>query len=163
MAKERTLPIGLDLGPAIARMREIAAEAGDHLLLGDGPAHPDAALLDLCAEIAHQRKVAEATDRAYIANLRPLYLRSAADQADHDARRQEMDKASRSFAHLLRRASKLPATTAAGIFAKAIAVRSSHTGATVLAKSLAEDLIACPGLRTSLWPAGEPETAGDRP
>lgn len=162
MAKERILPPHPDLGPAIARMRAIAAEAGNHLLLGDGPAHPDAALLDLCADIAHQRKVAEDTYRTYLDGFKPLYLRTPADQATHDARQQEHDKASRSFALLLRRASKLRATTAAGIFAKAIVVRSSQTGASKLAMSLAEDLITCPGLRTSLWPAdpGEDSIGG---
>jgi hypothetical protein len=58
---------------------------------------------------------------------------------------------------LTRQAAKLRATTPAGIFAKALVVRSSHTGAAVLAMSLADELIACPGLRQSLWPA---ETAG---
>jgi hypothetical protein len=58
---------------------------------------------------------------------------------------------------LTRQAAKLRAMTPAGIFAKALAVRSSHTGAAVLAMSLADELIACPGLRQSLWPV---ETAG---
>ena len=31
----------------------IAAEAGDHALLADGPPHPDAALLDASAEALH--------------------------------------------------------------------------------------------------------------
>ncbi len=43
--------------------------------------------------------------------------------------------------------------TPAGIYAKALLVRSSTTGATELAMSLAIDLLDCPGLRESLWPA----------
>jgi hypothetical protein len=50
---------------------------------------------------------------------------------------------------------KMKATTAAGIYAKAAVVRASKTGAADLAMSLAEDLLACPGLRAALWPAGE--------
>jgi hypothetical protein len=49
---------------------------------------------------------------------------------------------------------KMKATTAAGIYAKAAVVRASKTGAADLAMSLAEDLLACPGLRATLWPAG---------
>lgn len=77
--------------------------------------------------------------------------RAAAEQVT--ALTQARDDATRAFSHLLRRAAKIAATTAAGIYAKALAVRSSHTGAATLAMSLANDLIACPGLRASLWPA----------
>jgi hypothetical protein len=59
---------------------------------------------------------------------------------------------------LLLRAGKMRAATAAGVYGKALLVRSSRTGTQVLAKSLAEDLMAMPGLRASLWPAG---TDGD--
>src|SRR5258708_31175107 len=37
----------------IARFREIVADTNDALLLAEGSAHPDAALLDLCAEALH--------------------------------------------------------------------------------------------------------------
>jgi hypothetical protein len=54
---------------------------------------------------------------------------------------------------LLRRAGKLRATTPAGVYAKALLVRSSLTGASTLARSLADDLIACDDLRQTLpWP-----------
>jgi hypothetical protein len=52
---------------------------------------------------------------------------------------------------------KMKATAAAGIFAKAAVVRASKTGAADLAMSLAEDLLAAPGLRAALWPAEEVE------
>jgi hypothetical protein len=65
----------------------------------------------------------------------------------------------RAFDQAMRRvlfkAKKLKATTAAGIYGKALIVRSSRSGAMLLAMSLAEDMIAWPGLRESLWPAGE--------
>jgi hypothetical protein len=48
---------------------------------------------------------------------------------------------------------KKPAQTPAGIYAKALVVKSSMTGAAKLARSLAADLIACRELRESLWPA----------
>jgi len=54
---------------------------------------------------------------------------------------------------ILRRIAKLRAITPAGIYAKALVVRASRTGAPVLAMSLATDMIASPGLRASLWPA----------
>ena len=59
---------------------------------------------------------------------------------------------------LMNRIRKIRAQTAAGIFAKALVVRSSRTAAPVLAMSLAEDLIANNALRASLWPAESRET-----
>ncbi len=41
---------GPELGPVMARMREIAAQSGDTLLLANGPPHADFELLDLCAD-----------------------------------------------------------------------------------------------------------------
>jgi len=52
-----------DLSAAIERMRQIAIEAGDHLLLGDGPPHPDHVLLDLCAEAVRLKRIAERSYR----------------------------------------------------------------------------------------------------
>src|SRR4030088_1399607 len=43
----------------IARFREIVADTNDALLLAEGSAHPDAALLDLCAEALHLLSHAE--------------------------------------------------------------------------------------------------------
>jgi hypothetical protein len=58
---------------------------------------------------------------------------------------------------LLRAIAKIPALTPAGIYAKALIVKGSKGGAAGLAKTLAEDLIACRELRESLWPAPERE------
>lgn len=51
MAKPKPSSPTPDFGAAITRLREIAANSADRLLLADGPPHPDAELLDLCAEI----------------------------------------------------------------------------------------------------------------
>ncbi len=53
----------------------------------------------------------------------------------------------------LRCASKLRAQTPAGVYAKAQLVSQSRSGAPMLAKSLAADMIEMPGLRRLLWPA----------
>jgi hypothetical protein len=52
---------------------------------------------------------------------------------------------------------RFQAQSAAGIYAKAHVLRVNHGGAPRLAHSVAEDLINCPGLRASLWPAELPE------
>ena len=141
---------------AMVRLRQIAAEARDHLLLADGPPHPDADLLDLCAEAIHYlghaqkaldaRRVREWQDGTederkarYAEDERLLKVYLESDRAGKPA---------------MARIAKMKATTAAGIFAKAMVVRCSKTGAAGLAMTLAEDLIACPGLRAALWPAG---------
>jgi hypothetical protein len=142
--------------PAIGRLRAIAAESGDHLLLGDGAPHPDAKLLDLCAEIAQQRKVGEATLRAQIdSHLSPW---KSDERAELAALQEKCRLEHRTLGGLLRRAGSIPATTAAGIYAKALAVRASKSGAALLGVSLAEDLLDNPALRASLWGA-EPEPA----
>ncbi len=53
----------------------------------------------------------------------------------------------------IRRAGKLRATTPAGIYAKAMVVHHSVSGATMLGVTLAEELLECPGLRSVLWAA----------
>jgi hypothetical protein len=75
----------------------------------DGAPQPDAALLDLCADIAHQRKLVGATLERWRA-------------ARCGVLREELGKASRELSRLLSRAGKLRATTVPGIYAKAIAV-----------------------------------------
>ena len=61
---------------------------------------------------------------------------------------------------LLSKIRKLHATTGGGIYAKALVVRSSVTGAAKLAMSLAEDLVACSELRATLWPSDLKAKAG---
>lgn len=144
-----------DLGPTIERLRKIAAEAQDHLLLADGEPNPDAELLDLCADALDLLVIAARAWRD-----RPVVKRAARgepipkadyaeDQRLHDIFR---DNSSRAMPPL-RAIRKLPAKTAAGVFAKAMVVRASRTGAPLLAMSLAEDLISNPTLRRAIWPA----------
>ena len=84
---------------------------------------------------------------------RPLGHWTDAEVADSAAEFDQFKAFETAMRRVLFQAKKLKATTAAGIYAKALIVRSSRSGAMLLAMSLAEDLIACPGLRESLWPA----------
>jgi hypothetical protein len=157
-AAGRDTPFGADFSATIAQMKALVAQSADRELLGEGPPHPDAALLDICAEIGHQRKVAEAAFRHRL-SLPPAHWMSKTPAEALQITTAQMDDkaAEKKYGHLLRNAAKLKATTPAGIYAKAIAVRSSKTGARFLAVSMAEDLLACTALRASLWPAGEGE------
>ncbi len=148
-----------DLSVAIDRLRAIATESAEHLLHSDGPPHPDARLLDLCAEIGHQRRVADAALERRRAGVAAVWMCKTPTEAAEVVEAQEKDEqATKHYVYLLRRAAKIKAATPAGIYAKAIAVRSSKTGAPYLAMSLAEDLLACEGLRKSLWPVETGET-----
>lgn len=147
-----------NLSPAIARLRRIAAAPGDHRLLEDGPPHPDAKLLDLCAEIAHQRKVTDAAWQRFAEGGRAPWCTGARADELHDASGKEIQR----LDALLREAGKLRAKTGAGIYAKALAVAHAKSGALPLCKSLAEDLITNPALRAALW-GTEPEPPPKRP
>ena len=145
----------------IARFREIVAETNDALLLADGgAASPDAALLDLCAEALHLLSHAErakAAGRALFGSdeWRP---RRAEWEALFDDASRGVTKAK----PLLSRIRKLRAGTGAGIYAKAMVLRASISGAPYLAVSLAEDLIACKELRVTLFPAEREEAREGR-
>jgi hypothetical protein len=152
--------------PAISRLRQIAAEAADHLLLGDGPPHPDAALLDVCGELlSAMRRHRELWEdrRALFGWLEPP------PEAEIDRRRRrekeidaELEPIDSRIRSLLSRAKRLHAATAAGIYGKALVVRASRSGAVMLAMGLAEDLVNNPALRASLW-AADPGPAPDLP
>src|SRR5579872_6021383 len=103
-ATPRPIP---NLQPAIDRLKAIAAASGDRLLLGDGPPHPDAELLDLCSNIAYERKLADAV----MDKLRDAGPWSAAAQMLNA----ERDELNRKISQKLRAAGKIAATTAAGI------------------------------------------------
>lgn len=156
--KERESPLASpELGATIERLKAIADQA-THALLTEGPVHPDYKLLDLCAEIGYRRKFADAADKRRSAAPAAPWMCKTPEQALEMAEaKNDEEMAGKKYSHLLREAAKLRATTAAGIYAKAIAVRASRTGAQLLAISLADDLIACPGLRESLWSAREVE------
>jgi hypothetical protein len=145
-----------DFTAAIAQLKQIALTSADNALT-EGPVNADRQLLDLCAETLHALVHAERARRAYhevfhrdchdktAENLRPVW----------EALWEDASSGTKSAKPLLGRIRKMKATTAAGIYAKAAVVRASKTGAADLAMSLAEDLLDCPGLRASLWPAGE--------
>jgi hypothetical protein len=155
MSTSRALPLGDALGPTIDRLRAIAAEAGQNLL-SDGPVQPDHVLLELCGDALHLIREARGQYESREA-LRPPLGRNWTD-ADRHRHQELFDIAyatERRAITLMRRAKKIKATTGAGVFAKALIVRASSTGAAELARTLAEDLIDCPGLRASLWPTGE--------
>jgi hypothetical protein len=149
------LPLGADLDPTIERLRAIAARAGDALLT-EGPVQPDHQLLDLCAEALHLLKQSNAMWKARDA----VRWVNRKEWAEEDRKKDDdLFKAAsamkRRAAKILWLAKKLPAKTPAGIYAKALIVRTSRTGAAELAMSLADDLISSAAVRATLWPAGE--------
>jgi hypothetical protein len=148
-----------DFSTAIARLRKIATTSADNALT-EGPVNADRQLLDLCAEALHALVHAE---RAYHSRDWS-HLGDKMTEAEHHALRLknselmgEYEDGRKSAKPAMARIRKMKATTAAGIYAKAAVVRASKTGAADLAMSLAQDLLDCPGLRASLWPAGEGE------
>ena len=150
-----------DFTGMIAHLERIARMSADNLLT-EGPVHVDHRLLELCADVGSRYKVAEAAYQRHRAGWKPAWeagtedAKAAMEKLTNDCR-----NANRAVSNILREAAKLRATTPAGIFAKAIAVRSSRSGAAKLGLSLAQDLLDCPGLRAALWPAGEaPTTVG---
>ena len=148
-----------DFTGAIAQLRLFAATSADNAFT-EGPVNADRLLLDLCAETLH---ALVHTERAY--HSRDYYHRltemtkaeAEAERAKDEALMAEYTTGKKSAKPALGRIRKIKATTAAGIFAKAAVVRASKTGAADLAMSLAQDLLDSPGLRASLWPAGEGE------
>lgn len=142
-----------DFSDAMARLRAIA-EASTDSLLTEGPVHPDHRLLDLCAtalhHLGHAQKAFSARNSRMLADHPRDQQAAVVEEADRLF--QEYQDQERLGTAPLGQIRKIKATTAAGIYAKAAVVRASKTGATHLAKSLADDLLDCPGLRESLWP-----------
>jgi len=152
----------LALADTIDRIRQIAAESGDHLLLSDGPPHPDHVLLDVAAETLYCMKRLEALwdeRRKRPWDDKPSSYRvTDADRAlnhqNEAAISAEMAPIEGRLRSLFSQVRKARATTGAGIYAKALICRQSETGAAKLAMSLAEDLVASPHLRMTLWQEG---------
>jgi hypothetical protein len=133
------------LSATVDRLKQIVAEAGDHLLLGDGPVNPDHALLELCADALHwlKQEKAEQTFREVTAwSPQGAWQQSLRDEEVYR-------KAAQRY---LRKAAKISAKTPAGIYAKAMLARCTRTGAAGLAMSLADDFLGIPELRASIWP-----------
>jgi hypothetical protein len=149
-----SLPLGADLPPTIDRFREMAAASWDALVT-EGPVHADHVLLALCAEALHHRRLAAELREAGDALPAPYGNPPATAEQNRlrEAIHARRDAAGNRAVQLSKRAAKLRATTPAGIYAKALVVRSSQTAAAMLAMSLAEDLVSSDVLRKSLWPA----------
>jgi hypothetical protein len=137
----------------IARLREIVAESADHAILADGPVSPDAELLDLCSKALYLLSRAEKAKAE-------AHLQKGGYEQYTDKMRAEDDRSmgdywslNRQATPLMRAIAKIPAMTPAGIYAKALIVKGSKGGAAGLAKTLAEDLVACRELRETLWSA----------
>lgn len=148
--KPRALPLRDELQPTILRLKEIATQAADAFLT-EGSVHPDRALLDLCGDALYLIRAAAALDGLRLTMPFPHPGHPVREMWDR--LRDESEAKIQQATQLLGQAKKLRATTAAGIYTKALIVRAGAPGAHELAISLAEDLIASPGLRASLWPA----------
>ncbi|HUC16546.1 MAG TPA: hypothetical protein VMA37_02540 [Acetobacteraceae bacterium] len=152
---KRTIPKP-ESSAAMEQLRRIAGAAREQPLPVEEKPHFDAELLELCAEISHQRKIADAAWRRFSEESLSLWCSSARADALYAASRKETQR----LDFLLREAGKLRAKTGAGIYAKALAITRLRSGGLALCKSLAEDLIDNPALRATLWGA-EPESAPD--
>jgi hypothetical protein len=149
----RTPPLGDGLLEIVDRMRQLVADTGDRLLLADGPPHPDARLLELCSDALHHATVANELDRTRpMSNLKRVVW-SNEERRLEDQMWAECTRRRSAASVLLREARKISAATPAGVYAKALCVRASRTGAADLGMSLAEDLCGNPTLRASLWAA----------
>ncbi len=146
--KNRSFQLGSDLEPTVNRLAAIAKMSGDALLLGEGPVLPDANLLDLCEAYIHCAKAQLLAEKKWRCGPTP-----AEDREGFDALYKAMSEKRRLCRSAAIAASKIPAQTGPGIYAKALIVRSSSGQAPGLAKSLADDLILHPTLRRLLFPA----------
>lgn len=136
----------------IARLRAIASQSTEALLM-EGPVHQDHRLLEICAEGLHFLNEVRACEK----QLEYRWMQGGTE-AEKERNRQWSQAhvtCTRAASMLMRAATKLRATTPAGIYAKALLVRQSKCGAAKLGASLAAELVDNPVLRASLWPAGE--------
>lgn len=141
-------PAPEDFSAIIGRFREIA-NAGADAMLTEGPVSPDRELLDTCAEaLALFRAAADFYGQRPDGRAGPL---SEADRKRSYELYQQGREADRTASGKLRRIRGFRAETPAGIYAKALVVRQSKTGANDLARSLAEDLVSNTALRALLW------------
>ena len=138
----------ISIADTIGRLKEIADVSQDHLYLSDGPVNPDHTLLDLCAEGLH---LAKEYRRISETRLADLYRSQAEKLYDNKVLFESEQKTERQLRSAYLKASKLPARTPAGLFAKASLCRASKTGAAVLAMSLADDFLACDEIRLAIW------------
>ena len=140
---KRALPLpDADLAAVVDRLRNIATTSCTSLLVADGPPQPDFRLLDLCAEGLH---AARQHDRCKTARDELWSNGRSWTDRDRDHHAMIMDEETE-WEHAIikaaRAAAKIKATTPPGIYAKALLVRSSATGAAVLSYPSGEDRLA---------------------
>ena len=151
-------PLGADFAPTLARLRELVDQSTTGLLTAEEPVQPDWELLDLCAHaLTHLAAERDAMAQRILPRMDFGTRYTDQDRAQDEALAAEAHARERAGVAFLRKAKKLEATTPAGIYAKAILVRISRTGATELAMSLARDLVNCAELRAVLWRAAVKE------
>jgi hypothetical protein len=157
--QSRRLPLGAEFAGTIAQLKALAARSHDAAFT-EGEVSPDRHLLDLCADALHLLKHANNLEKEWRERWdaeRPL---KAETRAKCDALNAERHRLETQAKQIMYRAKKMSAKTPGGIYAKAMLVRVSVTGATHLAMSLAEDMVNCKELRAVLW-APEAMAAGD--
>jgi hypothetical protein len=127
--------------------------AGRAMVAGADPAaavSPDHNLLLLCDHVVIAKRQHDQFEGAWRALERPHH-------PDEKRLYDEWRRADRTVRSLLAKIRKLPATTPAGLFAKAAAVSRTGSAAAIVAVSLAHDLLASAELRRAVWPAGSPD------
>jgi len=158
--QDRTrLPLGNEFASTIAQLKAIADRSHDAALT-EGEVNRDRHLLDLCSDALHALKHAEKIHKEWRSlwdSDRPLKDET---RARCEALHAEQNSLENQAKQIMYRAKKMPAKTPAGIYAKAMLVRASVTGAAHLAMSLAEDMVNCKELRAVLW-APEFVASGD--
>jgi hypothetical protein len=113
-------------------------------------ASPDAELLAVCAAILDLRKLHK--------EMMKLPGRTF-DPVENEMRIAARARIEHQVQPLMTRAGRLPATTPAGLYAKAAVLLSSHGTAPRLAMSLARSITEDQNLRRILWAAPAPEAA----
>jgi hypothetical protein len=131
--------LGLRLLAAAAVLTGNAAET---------PAHPDAALLELCEQVLDLHAKHEAIWREARMMHDPFV-----GNPKYEAEMAKREECVATWKPLLGRIGKIRSKTGVGVYAKAMVLRNSYGTAPRLVLSLAEDLVTCPGLRAAIWPA----------
>jgi hypothetical protein len=140
-------PIEDDLHQSLGLLSLLAGRAMVAAADPSASVSPDYELLQICDYIViakRQHAQLEATWRAM-------------DYSDSDHKRahDECYNAGRTVKRLLLKIRKVSATTPAGLFAKAVAVSRTGSAASLVAVSLADDLLASSELRKAVWPAAD--------
>jgi hypothetical protein len=107
----------ISIADTIARLKQIAMVAQDHLYLSDGPANPDYELLGVCAEGLHFGRETRRLEKLRSDEFDKPTTERVYDTCELYKQMQEAEAQFRGFCH---KARKLSAKTPAGLFAKAI-------------------------------------------